>query len=121
MPKKEPRSKVSWSLCQCEINGLVRPTNGPVRIRETDVVDKDILQAKLSGPLGGVAHTVKLKDKYYFVPPDKKAREVPADTLTDALHAGVWMVNEELKKKKKLPNQRREMPHVAVSKINKKV
>lgn len=120
MPKKEQRSKVSWSLCQCEINGLVRPTNGPVRIKETDIVEKDILQAKLSGPLGGVAHTVRVKDKYYFVPPDKKAREVPADTLTDALHAGVWMANEELKKKKKLPNQKRVMPHVPVSKINKK-
>jgi len=109
-----------WRLCQCEINGLVRPTNGPVRIKWTDIKDKDVLRARLSGPQGGTAHTVRIQGKYFYVGPDKKFREVPADTLTDALHGGVFMVNEEIKAKKKLPHKKRPMPHVSLSKPKKK-
>jgi|SRR6187397_2668314 len=117
--KKKKRSPISWDMCQCEANGLVRPTNGPVRIKSTDVVHDDILVAKLSGPLGGTAHTVRVKGKYYFVDGKKNIREVPADTLTDALHAGVWLKNEELKEKKPV-DKKRPMPHVPIDKAKPK-
>lgn len=107
-----------WRLCQCEVNGLVRPTNGPIKIKSTDLRDKDVLQAKLAG--GGTAHTVRVRGHFYYVGPDKAVREVPADTLTDALHAAVWIKNEEIKKNKKLPHKKRPMPHVSISKIKKK-
>lgn len=109
-----------WRLCQCEINGLVRPTNGPIRIKSTDIKDKDVLKARLSGPQGGTAHTVRIRGKYFYVGPDKSVREVPADTLTDALHAGVFIRNEEIKARKKLPHKKRPMPHVSISKAKKK-
>lgn len=118
--KKKKRGDMSWSMCQCEANGLVRPTNGPLRIKETDIVDKDILKAKLTGPQGGTVHTVRVSGKYYFVDPKKKVREVPADTLTDALHAGVWIRNEELKEKKELEHKKRPMPHVPLEKAKQK-
>lgn len=114
------RMKMKWSLCQCEVNGLVRPTNGPVRIQETDMMSRDVLRAKLSGPGGGVAAIVREKNKFYYVSPTKEVKEVPADTLTDGLHAAVWLRNEELKAKKKLPHKKRPMPHVEVKKGNKK-
>jgi len=85
-----------------------------------DIKDKDVLRARLSGPQGGTAHTVRIQGKYFYVGPDKEFREVPADTLTDALHAGVFMRNEEIKAKKKLPHKKRPMPHVSLSKPKKK-
>lgn len=109
-----------WRLCQCEINGLVRPTNGPLRIKYTDIKDKDVLKARLSGPQGGTVHTVRIRGKFFYVGPDKAVREVPADTLTDALHAAVFIRNEEIKHKKKLPNKKRPMPYVPLSKLKKK-
>lgn len=109
-----------WRLCQCEINGLVRPTNGPLRIKWTDIKDRDVLRARLSGPQGGTVHTVRVEGKYFYVGPDKAFREMPADTLTDALHAGVFIRNEEIKAKKKLPHKKRPMPHVSLSKLKKK-
>lgn len=122
---KSNRPMMKWRLCQCEVNGLVRPTNGPVRIKSTDVVSDDVLKAKLAGPNGGTAHTVKVKGRFFYVAPPKnegvKIRQIPADSLTDALHAAVFMVNEELKHKKKLPHKKRPMPHVSVSKISKAV
>lgn len=122
MEKQSPKNrlKMKWSMCQCEVNGLVRPTNGPLRIKETDVMSPDVLRAKLSGPEGGVAAIVKDKNRFYYVSPDKKVREIPADTLTDGLHAAVWIRNEELKAKKKLPHAKRPMPHVPVDKFNKR-
>lgn len=108
-----------WSLCQCEVNGLVRPTNGPLRIKKTDVLEKDVLRATLAGPQGGTVHTVKVKGHFYYVGPNKDFREVPADTLTDALHAGVFIRNEELKKKKKIAFKKRPMPYVPVKKLKK--
>jgi len=110
-------SKLRWSLCQCEVNGLVRPTNGPIRIKSTDVKDKDFLQAKLEG--GGTAHVIRVRGHFYYQGPNKNIREVPADTLTDGLHAAVWMENEELKSKKKLPHKKRPMPNVSVKKFKK--
>lgn len=108
-----------WRLCQCEINGLVRPTNGPLRIKKTDILEKDVLRATLSGPQGGTAHTVKVKGHFYYVGPNKEVREVPADTLVDALHAGVFIRNEELKKNKKIPFKKRPMPYVPLKKLKK--
>lgn len=108
-----------WRLCQCEVNGLVRPTNGPLRIKKTDLRDKDVLRATLSGPQGGTAHAVRVNGQYFYVGPKKDVIEVPADTLTDALHAAVFIKNEEIKKKKKVSFKKRPMPHVSVSKINK--
>lgn len=117
---KSSRPIMRWRLCQCEVNGLVRPTNGPVRIKSTDIVSDDVLRARLSGPQAGVAHTVKVAGRFFYVTPRDggkiNAREVPADTLTDALHAGVFLVNEELKHKKKLPPRKRPMPHVSIGK-----
>lgn len=109
-----------WRLCQCEVNGLVRPTNGPLRIKKTDLKDKDVLRATLAGPQGGTAHTVRVKGKYFYVGPNKDVMEVPADTLTDALHAAVFVRNEEIKKKKKVGFRKRPMPHVSIKNINKK-
>lgn len=111
---------MKWRLCQCEVNGLVRPTNGPLRIKKTEMVEKDVLKAQLTGPKGGTAVTVRHEGKFYFRGPDKKVQEVPADTLTDALHASVWMANEEMKAKKRLPHQKRPMPHVSVGMGSKK-
>jgi hypothetical protein len=120
---KSNRPVMRWRLCQCEVNGLVRPTNGPVRIKSTDIVADDVLKAKLSGPQGGTVATMKVAGRFFYVTPRKngeiKAREIPADTLTDALHAGVFMVNEELKRNKKMPHKKRPMPHVPVNKLNK--
>lgn len=118
--KKKKPSELSWDMCQCEANGLVRPTNGPLRIKKTDIVHEDILEAKLEGPQGGTAHTVRIGKKYFFVDPNKKVREVPADTLTDALHGGVWIRNEELKEKKALEHKKRPMPHVPIDKAKPK-
>lgn len=118
--KKKPNHQMFWDICQCEANGLVRPTNGPLRIKETDLAHDDILVAKLSGPQGGTAHSVRVGNKYFFVDPKKKAREVFADTLTDALHAGVWIKNEEIKEKKKIENKKRPMPHVSIEKAKPK-
>lgn len=121
--EKEKRSEISWSLCQCEVNGLVRPTNGPIRIKSTDVLDKDVLKARLSGPHGATAHAVKVAGKFFYVGPGrgekKHIRPVPADSLTDALHGGLFMVNEELKEQKALSHKKRPMPHVSVRKVNK--
>lgn len=111
---------MKWRICQCEINGLRRPENGPIRIKKTDMVDKDVLKAQLSGPSAGTVHTVRIRGKFFYVGPKKEIREVPADTLTDALHAAVWIRNEEIKMKRKLPNKKRPMPHVSVNKIGKK-
>lgn len=120
--KTPKRPMMRWSLCQCEINGLKRPTNGPLRIKSTEIVGDGVLKANLSGPGAGVAHTVKVEGKFYYVAPGKKGvrdiREMPADSLTDALHAAVWTANEEIKHKKKMPIKKRPMPHVSVSKIN---
>lgn len=109
-----------WRLCQCEVNGLVRPTNGPLKIKKTDIKDKDVLRATLSGPQGGTAHTVRVEGKYFYVGPKKDIMEVPADTLTDALHAAVFIRNEEIKKKKKIAFKRRPMPYVPIKKMKKK-
>ncbi len=108
---------MKWRLCQCEVNGLVRPTTGKIRVKSTDMKDKDVLQAKLEG--GGTAHVVRIRGHYYYQGPNKKIREVPADTLTDGLHAAIFMENLELEKKKKLPHKKRPMPHVSVKKIKK--
>lgn len=109
-----------WRLCQCEVNGLVRPTNGPLKIKKTDLRDKDVLRATLGGAQGGTAHTVRVQGKYFYVGPKKDVMEVPADTLTDALHAAVFIRNEEIKEKKKIRFKKRPMPHVSIKKINRK-
>lgn len=120
---KPSRPIMRWSLCPCEVSGLVRPTNGPIRIKSTDILTGDVLKAKLSGPQGGTAHTVKVRGHFYYVGPPKNGeravREVPADTLTDALHAGVFLVNEELKSKKRIAHKKRPMPRVSITKLNK--
>lgn len=110
--------KMKWKLCTCEVSGLVRPTNGPLKIKETDVVHEDILKATLAG--GASAHAVRVGKDYYFVDPKKEIRKVPADSLTDALHAGVFIRNEELKAKKKLGHKTRPMPSVDLKKAKKK-
>lgn len=113
--------KMKWDMCKCEASGLVRPRNGPVRIKETDVLHDDLLVAKLSGPAGGTAYAVREGKKFFFVGADKnEIREVPADSLTDALHAGIFMKNEELKAKKKVDFKRRDMPKVELKGAKKR-
>lgn len=107
-----------WRLCPCEVSGLVRPTNGPLKIKKTDLRDKDVLRATLGGPQGGTAHTVRIQGKYFYVGPKKEVMEVPGDTLTDALHAAVFVKNEEIKAKKKIAFKKRPMPKVSISKLN---
>jgi hypothetical protein len=77
--------------------------------------------ARLSGPAGGTAYAVRDGKKYFYVGADKKVvREVPADSLTDALHAGVFLKNEDLKAKKKVAFKRRDMPEVELKGAKKK-
>lgn len=105
---------MKWKMCQCELNGLVRP-DGAVKIKETEVVSPDVLVAKLGGAVKKEVAVVKEGKDFYFVAPGKKPEKVPADSLTDGLHAKVFMLNEEIREKKKVSDfRRRPMPHVEV-------
>jgi hypothetical protein len=84
-------------------NGLKRPRGGPVKIKKTALKSSDVLVAKLAGAACCEVATVRHRGKYYFVAPKKLGgvKEVPADSLTDGLHASVWDLNQKLKGKKK--------------------
>lgn len=92
-----------WSMCKCEVRGLVRP-EGPIKIAKTDMKTSDVLVAKLSGAVNAKVASVRANGKYYVVAPKKYGgvREVPADSLTDGLHAAVWSMAQELKSGKLL-------------------
>lgn len=91
-------ASMKWRMCKCEIRGLVRP-EGPIQISKTDMKSSDVLVASLSGAVKAQVAAVRSKGKYYVVAPEKLGgvREVPADSLTDGLHAAVWSMTEEIK------------------------
>jgi hypothetical protein len=64
----------------------------------------DVLTASLTGAIHAKVAAVKSNGKYYVVAPEKfgGVREVPADSLTDGLHAAVWSMTEEIKSGKLL-------------------
>lgn len=88
------KRKLRWEMCLCEINGLVRPP-GPVKITKTEMRSPDVLLATLGGAAKGQVATVRCGDKYFFVGPPSLGgrREVPADSLTDGLHAAIYEEN----------------------------
>lgn len=90
---------MKFELTPCAWAGMVRPA-GPVRIKKTALVTDEIMTAELSGAVKGKATIVKMKKKYYFIEPGKsssQAKEVPADSLTDCLHASVWRMGAEIR------------------------
>ncbi len=95
---------MKWRLCKCELNGLVRPEGGPLKITKTDMKSDDVLVANVTGAVKAKIATVRHKGKYFVVAPEKLGgiREVPADSLTDCLHASVWSLGQEIKKGKLL-------------------
>lgn len=95
---------MKWRLCKCEVNGLIRPTNGPLKITKTDMKSDDVLVANIGGAVKTKIATIRDRGKYYVVAPEKLGgiREVPADSLTDCLHASVWSLGQEIKKGKLL-------------------
>lgn len=97
------KSSMKWRMCTCEIRGLVRP-EGPIQITKTEMKSCDVLTASLSGAIKAKVAAVKSNGKYYVVAPEKfgGVREVPADSLTDGLHAAVWSMNQEVKSGKLL-------------------
>jgi len=66
---------------------MVRPS-GPVRVRKTRAISRDVRVAELSGAKRGVLAAVRRGSRYFVAGSAKLGgiREVPADTLTDALH-----------------------------------
>ena len=88
------KRKLRWEMCLCEINGLVRPA-GDVKIKKTEMRGEDVLLATLGGAVRGQVAVVRAGEKYVFVGPKKLGgqREVPADSLTDGLHAAIYEEN----------------------------
>lgn len=68
---------------------------GAVKIEKTCLKSDDVLVARLSGAVQAQVAVVKHKKDYYFVPPEgvKAFRKVPADNLTDGLHASILEMN----------------------------
>jgi hypothetical protein len=81
---------------------MTRPV-GPVKIAATDVRNRDVMTARLSGAVRAEAAAVRHKGEYYFVAPERLGgtRKVPADSLTDCMNYSVWELNEEMKRAKK--------------------
>lgn len=91
---------MKFQMTPCMWRGLKRP-KGPVRIKKTKLKSDDVLVAKLAGAVRCEVVTVKHRGKYYFVGPEKLGgiREVPADSLTDGLHASIRSINRVIRKK----------------------
>jgi hypothetical protein len=84
------------------LGGLTRPV-GPVKIRKTELVCPDVMVAKLSGAVRADVATVRHGRRYFMVAPERLGgtQEIPADNLTDCLHAGVWRLNQTGRRKRK--------------------
>jgi len=84
------------------LGGLTRPV-GPVKIRKTEVKTPDVLVAKLSGAVRAEVATVQHRGRFFVVAPERLGgvREIPADNLTDCLHAAVWQMNKSGKGRKR--------------------
>lgn len=89
---------MKFRFCSCQLGGLVRP-DGPVRISSTDVKSKEIMTANLTGAVNARVASVRHRGKFYIVAPERLGgiQEVPADSLTDCLHASVWEMQERVK------------------------
>lgn len=77
---------------------------GPVRIKKTSVKTPDVMTAKLAGAMRREVAVVREGGKYYFVQDlarPEKARQVPADSMTDCLHASVRELNWDLERRKR--------------------
>lgn len=81
---------------------MTRP-GGPLKIRKTDLVDENVLVGRLTGSVRCKVASVKKGEKYFMVAPEKLGgtQEIPADSLTDCMNFGVWMMGEELKLEKR--------------------
>lgn len=66
------------------------------------------MMAKLTGAVEGEVASVKCGKKYYFVAPAAMGgvREVPADSLTDCLHASVYDMGMKIKKEQGRPSRK---------------
>lgn len=53
--------------------------------------------ARLSGCVRAEVATVRHGNKFFFVAPERLGgtKEIPADSLTDCLHAAVYSLNKE--------------------------
>ena len=99
---------MKFQVTPCAWAGMTRP-RGPVRIKRTDLVTPEVMTAQLSGAVSGQATVVKLKKKFFFIEPGKDSKaavEVPADNLTDCLHASVWRMGAKLEGKRVPDNGR---------------
>ena len=90
-------------MCRCKWSGLIRPTDGPIQIKETRMPGKDVLVARLTGAVNAKVAVVKHNGKFYFKGPKELGgiTEVPADYLTDAMNYKVWELNHERTNNKK--------------------
>lgn len=80
----------------------MRP-DGPLKIRKTKVLTKDVMVAKLGGSTQATVAAVRHKGKFHFVAPKELGgvvQDVPADTLTDCMNWSVTVLGEELKGQK---------------------
>lgn len=75
---------------------------GPIKITKTDMKSGDVLVANLSGAVKAKIAAVKCGEKYFVVAPPKLGgtREVPADSLTDCLHASVYAMGVKAAKER---------------------
>ena len=66
------------------------------------------MTAKLAGAVEGEVASVRCGKKYYFVAPATMGgvREVPADSLTDCLHASVYDMSMKIKKEQGRPSRK---------------
>lgn len=89
---------MKMKLCRCLWSGLIRPTDGPIKIKQTRVLAPDVLVARLGGKENAKVHVVELGGKFYFKGPKSMGgiTEVPADHLVDAVNYRVWEMNKEL-------------------------
>lgn len=94
---------MKFKMCRCKWSGLVRPTEGPIKIKQTRILSPDVMVAKLGGAVNAKVAIVKHEGKFYFKGPAALGgiTEVPADYLTDAVNYKVWELNHQMTKKKK--------------------
>lgn len=100
---------MKFKICLCELKGLTRP-KGPVEIRKTKVLDDgQVMSAQLGGAVKAKVGIVKEGSRYFSVLPRKLGgtQEVPADSLTDALHASVDILNSKVKTRRSPKNARK--------------
>ncbi len=93
-------------ICSCEIPALMRP-NGLIKVKKTRV-DGDVMFARLAGAVNAGVAAVRSRGKYFFVAPERLGgvREIGADSLTNALHFGVYDMEDAVAKRRR-PGRKR--------------